>query len=33
MEAERARNEPLQEHKGIVHSATDRFLSATRPDF
>jgi len=30
VEAERSRNGPRQEHKGIVHSATDRFLSSTR---
>jgi hypothetical protein len=27
---ERSRNEPRPEHKGIVHSATDRFLSSTQ---
>ena len=29
-EAERSSREPRQELKGIVHSATDRFLSSTR---
>jgi hypothetical protein len=30
VEADRPSNGPQQEHKGIVHSATDLFLSATR---
>lgn len=30
VEAERSGNGPRQERKGIVHSATDRFLSSTR---
>lgn len=29
-EAEKSRSGPPQEHKGIVHSATDLFLSSTR---
>ncbi|MCD6639473.1 MAG: hypothetical protein LT071_06120 [Nocardioides sp.] len=28
--AERPRNEPPHEHKGVVHSATDLFLNSTR---
>ena len=30
VEAERSGDGPRQEHEGIVHSATDRFLSSTR---
>ena len=30
VETESSDNGPRQEHKGIVHSATDRFLSSTR---